>query len=161
MLTEWPLDCWRHPGTMGFTNSGVDCFWTSALVAILHMPPLVQWLLIHVQEDCPVTVDCGECAACLLGYLCKKYWSAEKENGQKDLDRLAGELWRCCRRKFWSGPDKSQDDAAGFLTGFINYLINNFDIPGRYGNLEPLPSMLFDLRLRITIETTNFFRTCL
>ncbi|WEW61831.1 hypothetical protein PRK78_007327 [Emydomyces testavorans] len=153
MFTEWPFDCWRSPQPMGFSNeTGVVCFRNCALVAVLHMPALVQWLLIHIENPCDVTVDTGECVACLLGYLCQKYRSYGKEERQDELNRLAVELWGCCRRKFWKRNPNAQQDAEEFLTHLINYLVTQFDIPGRD---DQLVKHMFQVVIKYRDECRN------
>lgn len=145
---------------MGFSNSGLDCYWSSALVTMLHMPPLLQWLSSHEQSHCAAGVDTSECPACLLRFICKMYWSVDKKDSQEELDRLGTRLWKSCLKIFWREQTREQQDASLFLTTFIRYLIDEFDIPERYEQFKPLRSKLFDLCIKTAIVTTNYFRTC-
>lgn len=57
---------------VGFRNRGASCYLNSLIIALLHVPKFVNWILhFHEAETCDVTY----CVACALHYLTLAYWN--------------------------------------------------------------------------------------
>ncbi|KAF2722048.1 cysteine proteinase [Polychaeton citri CBS 116435] len=63
-----------RPKTKGMKNSGVDCYKSSALQALLHVPAFYHYLG-NIHQSCVLPVD--KCVVCALQHLVQAYWNDE------------------------------------------------------------------------------------
>ena len=97
------------------------CYRNTALIVLLHLPVFVNWLELHLEEPCTISLSGTDCITCLLAHLSKAYWAGDVLT--KQITDLVRQIWKASRKSFWATVDAGQQqDCPEYLTGLIQYL---------------------------------------
>ncbi|KAL8950161.1 MAG: hypothetical protein Q9222_003789 [Ikaeria aurantiellina] len=106
----------------GFKNLGNRCYLNSVIIALFHLPRVVNWLELHLKSKCEVENQ-ADCLAHALGQLSRQYWHNPPNSEALEVAFTNFGRVICRIESPWSAfQEKEQQDAHEFLEWLLSRL---------------------------------------